>query len=228
MTLRATNIDVYCESGQKRTFACAVEWPGWSRSGRDEASALEQLAACGSRYANAVSSASLGFVTAADPSYFAVVERVQGNATTDFGAPDAVPAADREPLRDQDLLRFEALLRACWSAFDRAVESAIGHELRTGPRGGGRDLDRILRHVLGADKAYLAKVARNIKIDEDDDPRAQLVLVRQADLDALAAARDGLPERGPRGGLLWTPRTFVRRVAWHVLDHAWEIEDRIV
>jgi hypothetical protein len=25
---------------------------------------------------------------------------------------------------------------------------------------------------------------------------------------------------------LWSPRYFVRRSAWHALDHAWEIEDR--
>ena len=24
----------------------------------------------------------------------------------------------------------------------------------------------------------------------------------------------------------WSPRYAVRRAAWHVLDHAWEIEDR--
>jgi hypothetical protein len=48
---------------------------------------------------------------------------------------------------------------------------------------------------------------------------------RQAAL--AAGARGELPERGPRGGARWTPRSFVRRVAWHVLDHAWEIEDRL-
>ncbi len=43
-----------------------------------------------------------------------------------------------------------------------------------------------------------------------------------------AGARGEIPERGSRGGTLWTPRYFVRRVAWHTLDHAWELEDRIV
>lgn len=42
----------------------------------------------------------------------------------------------------------------------------------------------------------------------------------------VAAARGELPERGPRGGAIWTPRYYVRRAAWHTLDHAWEIEDR--
>jgi hypothetical protein len=53
--------------------------------------------------------------------------------------------------------------------------------------------------------------------------------VREAALLALAAAaRDELPKHGPRGGVIWTPRYFVRRAAWHMLDHTWELEDRIM
>jgi hypothetical protein len=33
---------------------------------------------------------------------------------------------------------------------------------------------------------------------------------------------------GPKGGKRWPPAFFIRRVAWHALDHAWEIEDRIL
>jgi hypothetical protein len=40
------------------------------------------------------------------------------------------------------------------------------------------------------------------------------------------AVTDGIPARGPRGGKRWSAPYFVRRAAWHVLDHAWEIEDR--
>jgi hypothetical protein len=43
-----------------------------------------------------------------------------------------------------------------------------------------------------------------------------------------SATREPLPEKGPRGGIIWPARYFVRRTAWHVLDHAWEIEDRIL
>jgi hypothetical protein len=42
-----------------------------------------------------------------------------------------------------------------------------------------------------------------------------------------ASAAGEIPAVGPRGGKRWTARYFVRRAAWHVLDHAWEIEDRI-
>jgi len=38
-------IRVVVEGGAKRVFASAVDWPGWARSGRDEAAALEALLA---------------------------------------------------------------------------------------------------------------------------------------------------------------------------------------
>jgi hypothetical protein len=27
---------------------------------------------------------------------------------------------------------------------------------------------------------------------------------------------------------IWTPRRFVRRTAWHLFDHLWEIEGRLI
>jgi len=156
-----------------------------------------------------------------------VVERCEGNATTDFGAPSIAPSSDTRPVDDVDLRRFEALLRACWRAFDAAAQAAAEKELRKGPRGGGRDLEGIVQHVLGSDAGYLASVGWNLKLDDNDDPAKQLEQTRQAVFSALAAsARGEVPKRGPKGGIRWTPRYFVRRVAWHVLDHVWEIEDR--
>ena len=53
--------------------------------------------------------------------------------------------------------------------------------------------------------------------------------LRQLALDGLAAGMRGeLPASGPRGGKIWSPRFFARYVAWHTLDHAWEIEDRAI
>ena len=104
-----------------------------------------------------------------------------------------------------------------------------GKELRKGPRGGGRDVEGITRHVLNADAGYLSRLAWKLEPSEGADLSEELDRTRQAVLDALAASAHGdVSERGPRGGARWTPRYFVRRVAWHVLDHAWEIEDRIV
>jgi len=50
---------------------------------------------------------------------------------------------------------------------------------------------------------------------------------RSAVLEGLAASAGGkIAARGPRGGVRWKPRFFVRRLLWHALDHLWEIEDR--
>ena len=108
------------------------------------------------------------------------------------------------------------------------LAAARGKQLSTGPRGGGRDLDKIVEHVLGAEQGYLAQLVWKLDGAEPRDQHAALARTRQGIFDALTAAGRGeLPARRPRGGLPWSPRYFVRRVAWHVLDHAWEIEDRL-
>jgi hypothetical protein len=227
---RALNkIDVYFEIGDKRTFAGAIDWPGWCRNGRDEGAALVALLDYGPRYARAMRTARLGFRAPADVSAFKVIERLAGNATTDFGAPAVAPSNDMRPINAVELRRFQALLKACWRAFDAAASAAAGKKLRKGPRGGGRELDGVVQHVLGADAGYLAALGWKHKQNEDDDLSKELSRTRQAILSALAAAAHGeTPTQGPRGGVRWSPRYFVRRVAWHVLDHAWEIEDRIM
>ncbi len=224
----AGTIDVYLEVGRKRTFAAALDWPGWCRRGHDEPSALQALVDAGPRYARALHGSPLTFHPPAEASVFAVVERLAGNAATDFGAANVAPSSDARPLDDAALRRSQALLRAIWRAFDAAVGAATGKELRKGPRGGGRDLDGIVRHVLGGDAGYLSRLARKAPQGTATDPAEALGRTRQAMLEALeAGARGEIPERGPRGGVFWTPRYFVRRVAWHTLDHAWEIEDRL-
>lgn len=229
MARSADKISVYLEIGKKRTFAGALDWPGWCRRGQDEATALQALADAGPRYARVLNAVGLTFQTPADASSFAVVERLAGNDATDFGAANVAPSSDATPLDAADYERSRALLEAIWQAFDSAVAAANGKELRTGPRGGGRDLDGITRHVLDADGGYLSRLARKAPKDATDDLTTQLGLTHQVMLAALEAGHRGeIPERGPRGGALWTPRYFVRRVAWHTLDHAWEIEDRIL
>jgi hypothetical protein len=228
MAQPANKIDVYLEIGKKRTFAGAIDWPGWCRSGRDEGAALQALVDYGPRYAHILRTARLGFHAPADAAAFVIVERLAGNTTTDFGAPDMAPSRDTRPVDGVELRRFQTLLRAYWRAFDAAVRAASGKALRKGPRGGGRDVEAIVQHVRGAEAGYLARLAWKVKPREADDPREELARTRQAVLNALAAAARGeIPARGPRGGVIWTPRYFVRRVAWHVLDHIWEIEDRV-
>ncbi len=218
--------DVYLEIGTKRAFAAAVDWPGWCRHGPTEADALTALIAYAPKYQSILSRSRLGFKAPTQASQLSIVERLEGNATTDFGAPAVHPTADQERTCDAATLkRFETILRAGWKAFDAAVESARGKTLRTGPRGGGRSLAAIIEHVMGAEAGYLAAVGGTVP--SASSGRARLEALRDAALQAMyASAAGAIPVKGPRGGMRWTARYYVRRVAWHVISHAWEIERR--
>ncbi len=217
--------DVYLEIGPKRIFACAVHWPGWCRSGRNETGALEALLEYASRYAAVLRSARLGFTAPTRLEELRVVERLEGNAGTDFGVPGVIPSADRVTATAADCARLEEVLRAGWRALDAAQRRATGKTLRKGPRGGGRELDAIIRHVTDADRGYLS--ALGWKVRDTGKTSDRLDETRSAIIEGLrASARGEIPARGPRGGTRWPVRYFVRRVAWHVIAHAWEIERR--
>jgi hypothetical protein len=222
-------IDVYLEIGKKRTFAAAIDWPGWCRSGRDDTSALQALFDYGPRYGRVLHNTRLGFKTPDDISALIVIERLEGNATTDFGAPDIATSSDSRPVNSIELQRLQRILKACWRTFDANVKIATGKALRVGPRGGGRELEGIIQHVLGSDGGYLAQLGWKLQQDDAKDLGKQLDRTRQEILKGLTASAHGeIPAQGPRGGVRWRPRYFVRRVALHVLDHAWEIEDRLL
>jgi hypothetical protein len=220
--------EIYLEIGTKRVFAGALDWPGWCRSGRTEEAAIETLLGYGPRYAAVMSAAGIRFTLQRDAQAFKVIDRLKGDATTDFGAPGAAPAADDEPLRKADWQRVRRILEACWGAFDSAVDEAGSKTLQKGPRGGGRELPAIVAHVLDAESAYLRSVGGSFKGDEAADLLTNTTRLRAAILDTLAARARGEPppENPRRKAKPWTPRYFVRRTAWHALDHAWEIEDR--
>ena len=222
------SIPVFIEAGKKRRFAGAIDWPGWCRSAPDEEMALRVLADYGQRYNQVMQPGRLEFPAPVHASDFKVIERRDGNATTDFGVPSVVMDVDKAPVDRAALERFQTLLRLYWQAFDRAVKLAADKTLRKGPRGGGREVGEMVAHVIGADQAYLAKLAWKFKAEAGLSPAEALARTRQAILEAVEqAVRSGLPEQGPRGGSIWPVRYFIRRVAWHVLDHTWEIEDRI-
>jgi hypothetical protein len=228
MPRSTTKIMVCLEAGDKKVFASALDWPGWSRAGRDKAAALQALADYGPRYARVLRGTRLGFHAPAGAEHFTVVETLKGNATTDFGAPGLAPAADARPVDDKELRRLLAILKACWRAFDAAASAAEGHKLSVGPRGGGRALKGIVEHVQGSEASYLSSLGGKVGLEESDPLDEKVKLTRQAILKALPAAAHGeFPARGPRGGARWAPRYFTRRDAWHILDHAWELEDRL-
>ncbi len=150
-------MEVVLEVGSKRSFARAVDWPGWCRPGKGSDEALAVLAAYGGRYAAALEGR-VAFTAPPDERAFEVIERVDGNATTDFGAPDGVFASDARPIDRDESARLRGVLESSWLAFDEAVDAARGRELRKGPRGGGRELDEIVGHVVGAETSYARRM----------------------------------------------------------------------
>ena len=206
-------ISVYLELGGKRTFASAAGWPGWCRSGKDEKAALEALAAYAPRYAPVAKLARVPFP--AGVPRFTVVERLAGNATTDFGAPSIPAREESKPLPAQQASRMRDLLQACWTYLDQVVSTAPA-KLRKGPRGGGRDRDVMFDHVLGAEMEYAKRIGVRVKQPDGRDEAAVRAFRK--------AIRDGIENPDP--GAKWPVAYAVRRTAWHALDHAWEIQDR--
>jgi hypothetical protein len=206
---------VYIEAGKHRVFASAADWPGWARAGKDETSALEALAAAAPRYAAVAKAARIAFAPSAG---FVVVERLPGNATTDFGAPGAIAKDESKRLTKKEAGRLSALVAASWTALDRVVEKAP-ESLRKGPRGGGRDRDAIFVHVLAAETMYARKLGLRLKEPAAADAAA-VREHRNAIVAGIRAGTKGVTENG------WPARYVARRAAWHVTDHAWEIEDR--
>ena len=221
-------IEVYLEIGKSRTFVVALDWPGWCRSGRDEASGLQALIDYGPRYAGVLTGTRLGFHPPSTTSELVIAERLTGNATTDFGAPGLALPIDKQPVTVVGLQQWLAILDASWMAYDHVVQAAQGKILRKGPRGGGRDLGKLVEHVQNTEHAYLASLGGNAHRGLENEQGQASLVARRAILETFASATNGeIPAIGPRGGKRWSPRYFVRRFTWHVLDHTWEIEDRI-
>jgi hypothetical protein len=210
---------VYLEIGKKRVFACALDWSGWARSGRDEEQALAALADYLPRFAPVAKRAGIVLPSGAADK-FRVVERLPGNATTDFGAPGQVASADAEPTDKATGEQMAALLTAAWKTLD-LVAAKSPAELRKGPRGGGRDRDKMIDHVIGAEAAYARKIGVRHRQPAMDDDKA-IAAMREDILAVIREPSDGKPPV-PNG---WPVRYAARRIAWHVLDHAWEMQDR--
>ena len=209
---------VLIEAGQKRVFACALDLIGLARSGRTEDAAIETLLTALPRYSSVAREAGQPFGPDASGAGVIVVERVEGNATTDFGAPGVVGEADRQPIERIEAERQADLVAAAWAVFERIAHSSP-EQLRKGPRGGGRDRTKIVEHLEGADRGYAAAIG----IRNTGEGRRAIGELRAEVLELLRQPSDG----SPLGGKRWPSRYAARRIAWHALDHAWEIEDRI-
>jgi hypothetical protein len=212
---------VTIEQTPKRTFASAVDWPGWSRSGKTEDLALDALVAYAPRYAQIAEAEHRRFAAAITVSDLDVVERHDGSAGTEYGVPSHPTSRDAAPLDADEAGRRAGLVEAAWSFFDRTASSAP-EELRKGPRGGGRNTSKVVAHAMDADRAYANEMGIKVKTFAPDDV-ASARAMRDQMLEVLRTARDGSPLAGRR----WPARYAAHRIAWHALDHAWEIEDRI-
>jgi hypothetical protein len=216
----ASRIVVTVEATPKRAFATAVEWPGWSRSGKTAHLALESLAAYAPRYARFAERAGERLPPQVSVDDLDVVERLDGSAGTEFGVPSRPSDHDARPLTAAEAKRRASIVEAAWQFFDETA-AAAPEALRKGPRGGGRTTSRIVDHILDADRAYAHEIGVRIATVQPDDP-AGVPALRDAMLAVLRDARDGTPLAGRR----WPARYAAHRIAWHGLDHAWEIEDR--
>jgi hypothetical protein len=212
----AERLRVAIESGQKKVFASALDWPGWSRSGKTADAAVESLLAYAPRYAPVIERAGLLF-----PTSFAaeVAEEAGGGSGTDFGVPSVLGhAADVRRVDREEAERLAGIVEAAWATFD-AIAATAPAELRKGPRGGGRDRDKMVDHVNEADWYYARELGIRAPAPKS---RADTESLRAQVLEVLRQPSDGSPLADRK----WPQRYAARRIAWHALDHAWEMEDR--
>jgi hypothetical protein len=212
---------VILEIGKKRrVVAGAMDWPGLDRWGTSEEDALEKLLSYVPRYAGVAERAGFGraFTRARDVE---VVERVPGSSSTDFWGIAHVPSQiERDVLSPADLERRLDLLRACWAYFDETAKR-ISDDLLPGPRSAGRSHDQIVRHVYyNEPEQFSRKVEVRTPLEDVLTPKG-LTKHRQDYLEAIRAYN---AERKP--ARTWPIQFLVRRTAHHVMDHAWEMEDR--
>ncbi|HEX4211742.1 MAG TPA: hypothetical protein VIA06_00265 [Candidatus Dormibacteraeota bacterium] len=216
-------IRVMVEHGRKKPVAVAVafDWPGWERSGKSEEDAIAVLERYRPRFARVVELAGLSDELGATGRMEAV-ERVEGMGMTDFyGVSMRSAQPEQQPMSEAECERKLALLRASWTYFDDVA--ARVSKVRKGPRGGGRERDEIVRHAYGAEVVEFAK-----KVGVTSPPDTW----QNPSPDALRAHRDalcaGIREYNARGAFTrsWTVQFVIRRCAYHMLDHAWEMEDK--
>jgi hypothetical protein len=213
---------VILEIGKKRrVVAGAMDWPGLDRWGTSEDDALDKLLCYVPRYADVAERAGLAtaFARARDVE---VVERVPGSSSTDFWGVAHVPShIEQEVLAPAALDRRLALVEASWAFFDDVAARAPA-ELLPGGRGGGRSRDQIIRHVYATEPdQFSRKIEVRTPIDDVLTPAGRAAH-RQTYVAAIRAYN-----AGGKAARTWPLQFLIRRTANHVMDHTWEIEDRI-
>ncbi len=208
---------VALEGTAKKVFASALDWPGWSRSAKTDETAIGALLDYAPRYAAVARAAALDFPSTFDVD---IVERLDGSSGTEFGVPSQPTEADARPIDAAEAQRLAGIVEAAWATFDRIAAGAPA-ELRKGPRGGGRDRDKMTGHVTESDWYYAREIGITA-LQPAPGHRVAIEALRGQILSVLRQPSDGRPLADRR----WPARYAARRIAWHALDHAWEMEDR--
>ena len=207
---------------EKKVAAFAIDWPGWSRGAKAPDAAFELLEAYRDRYRPIARMAGLDaeFDRAGD---LEIVEDHIGVGSTDFWGISFAPSSfEQAPMPEDELERKLALLEAAWRYFDD-VAAGVSPEMRKGPRGGGRNRDEIIRHALGWERADLARRV-GVVVDPIVPPTPEELGSHRDEY--VAALRTYNAEGRMAGGRNWTIALLLRHSAYHVLDHAWEMEDK--
>jgi hypothetical protein len=192
----------------KRAVAFALDWPGWSRAAKTGDDAIESLEA----------RLNGEFDALGDPE---VVEQYGGIGSTDFwGISFASAPSEKEPMSDEACERKTALLKACWAYFDD-VAGRVSAEMRKGSRGGGRDRDQIISHTFGSERTQMAK---KVGVQTPEGVMLTPDGLRQHREAYVAALREY--QAAGKNTRSWTLAFLIRHSAYHVLDHAWEMEDK--
>jgi hypothetical protein len=217
----ANHIRVMLEIGPKgkKVVAVAADWPGLERGAKTGEAAIERLLSYVPRYATVTKLAGMQ-AAFANNAVVDVVEQYPGTGSTDFwGVSFAFSSIDHQAMSGEALERELTLMRACWAFFDQ-VRARVSAEMQRGPRGGGRDRDRIVRHTFAAELDWAKKL----------DVRTPLEAMLTDE--GLNAHRDiycnAIRELHSQNKMArtWPLRYLIRHTAYHTLDHAWEMEDK--
>ncbi len=142
-----------------------LDWPGWNRGAKTAELALETLESYRERYRPIADLAGLAReFDAAGP--LEVVEDMVGTGSVDFWGISFSPSStEHGPMGEAEIERKITLLKAAWAYFD-GVAARVSEEMRKGPRGGGRDRTRIIRHTIRTESEDFAKQV-GLKIPEE-------------------------------------------------------------
>jgi hypothetical protein len=203
----------------KKVAAVAPDWPGLERGAKTEDAAIERLQSYLPRYAPVAKLAGMdgefSAIKAVD-----IVEQYTGPGSTDFwGISFGFSSIDKQAVSSEELERELTLMRACWTFFDY-VRFRVSAEMQKGPRGGGRDRDRIVRHILGNEMDWATKLGLPNIYSENMTEE-----IVSAHRDAYSNAIRAYHSEG-KMARKWSLRYLIRHTAYHTLDHAWEMEDK--